>query len=188
MVTYLQGSTKPDISIAVHQAARFFINPKISHERAVKRIGHYLFVNKDRGIIFKTQSSKGVECYVDADFAVGWSNVDANNADCELSRTGFALFYAGCPICWASRLQTEITLSTAESEYVALSTAMREVISSMHLMNENDKVYKLDCPHPKVLCKLFKDNESYIAVATTRKCSPHSKHNCYKVSPLLIVR
>ena len=113
---------------------------------------------------------------MDADFADGWSRVDANNADCVLSRTGFVEFYAGCPIFWASRLQTEIALSTAESEYIALSTAMREVISLIHLMNEIDKVYKLSCLDQKVFCKVFDDNKCCIAMATTRKFSPRTKH------------
>jgi len=143
MLTYLQGSTRPDISMAVHQAARFCIDPKLSHERAVKRIGRYLIGNKNKGIVFKPDTSKGVECYVDADFAGGWSKADADNSDNVLSRTGFVVFYAGCPIFWASRLQTEIVLSTAESEYIALSTAMREVISLKYLMAEIDKVFKL---------------------------------------------
>jgi hypothetical protein len=36
--------------------------------------------------------------------------------------------YAGYPITWGSKMQTEIALSTTESEYRALSTAMQEVI------------------------------------------------------------
>ena len=166
--------------MAVHQAARFCIDPKLSHERAIKRIGRYLLGCKDKGIIFKPDISKGVECYVDADFAGGWPQADADNADCVLSRTGFVVFYAGCPIFWASRLQTEITLSTAESEYVALSTAIREVISLMHLMDEITKVFKIDCPKPKVFCKVFEDNKSCIEMATTRKFSPRTKHIAIK--------
>lgn len=38
------------------------------------------------------------------------------------------IMLAGCPIIWASRLQTEITLSTTEAEYIALSTVMRDVL------------------------------------------------------------
>ena len=117
ILTYLQGSTRPDIFMAVHQAARFYIDPKLFHERAVKRIGRYLLGNKNKSNIFRPDSSKGVECYVHADFAGGWSKADANNADCVLSRTGIVVFYAGCPIFWASRLQTQIALSTAASEY-----------------------------------------------------------------------
>ena len=57
---------------------------------------------------------------------------------------------------------------------------MREVISLMHLMNEIDKVYKLNCPDPKVFCNVFEDNESCIAMATTRKFSPRTKHIAIK--------
>ena len=131
MLTYLQNTTRPDISMAVHQCARFSINPKLSHKKAIKRIGRYLLGTKDRGVVFKPDISLGVQCYVDADFAGGWARADADNAENVLSRTGFVIFYAGCPLLWTSRRQTEITLSTAEAEYVALSTAMREVISLM---------------------------------------------------------
>ena len=57
--------------MAVHQAARFCIDPKLSHERAVKRIGRYLLGSKDKGIIFRPDVMKDVECYVDADFVGG---------------------------------------------------------------------------------------------------------------------
>jgi len=79
MLTYLQNTTRPDISMAVHQAARFCIQPMLSHERAVKKIGRYLSGNKDKGLIFKPDLSKGIECYVDADFAGGWAKADAVN-------------------------------------------------------------------------------------------------------------
>jgi len=39
---YLEKSTRPDISCAVHQCARHCANPKIQHTAAAKRIGRYL--------------------------------------------------------------------------------------------------------------------------------------------------
>ena len=36
--------------------------------------------------------------------------------------------YAGCPISWASKMQTQTALSTTEGEYIALSMALREQI------------------------------------------------------------
>ena len=88
------------------------MNPMLSHERAVKRIGRYLLGTKDRGLVHKPDMSKGLECYVDADFAGGWAKADASNPDNVLSRTGFSIMYAGCPLTWASKMQTEISLST----------------------------------------------------------------------------
>ena len=73
---------------------------------------------------------------MDADFAGGWKDGDHDSPESVLSRTGFVIMYAGCPITWGSKLQTEIALSTAESEYIALSTAMREVIPFLGLMQE----------------------------------------------------
>jgi len=52
------------------------------------------------------------------------------------SRSGYVLLYAGCPIVWASKLQTEIALSSTEAEYIAISSAMREVIPLLRLMDE----------------------------------------------------
>ena len=62
---------------------------------------------------------RGLECHVDADFAGGWSSGDTQNPEAMLSRTGFVISYDGCPIYWASKLQTEIALSTTEAEYIA---------------------------------------------------------------------
>ena len=61
---------------------------------------------------------------------------DADNAENVMSRKGFVLRYAGCPIGWCSKLQTEIALSTAEAEYIVLSQALREVIPLITLLEE----------------------------------------------------
>ena len=42
MMTYLQDISRPEMSMAVHQTARFCNNPMISHEKAIKRLGRYL--------------------------------------------------------------------------------------------------------------------------------------------------
>ena len=39
MLSYLQGHTCPDISMPVHQMARFCNDPKLSHEQAITCIG-----------------------------------------------------------------------------------------------------------------------------------------------------
>ena len=52
----------------------------------------------------KPDMTKGIECFVDADLAGGWDQIDSGNPDIVLSRTGFVM-------------QSEIALSTTESEY-----------------------------------------------------------------------
>ena len=86
---------------------------------------------KDKGIVFRPDK---LECHVDAGFSGGWKNGDHLNQEPVLSRTGFAISYAVCPIYWRIKLQTDIVLSTIESEYMALSMAMRDVLPFLNLM------------------------------------------------------
>ena len=176
MLNYLAGTTRPDISMAVHQCARFCNDPKLSHERAVRRIARYLQGTRTKGLKFIVQPSKGIECYVDADFAGGWNSTEPHNPDNVMSRTGFVIKYAGCPVYWLSKLQTEIALSTTEAEYIALSQAMRDVIPLMALLAEINIIIKLHIPKPEIHCKVFEDNRSCISVATAPKFTPRTKH------------
>lgn len=180
MMNYLQQSTRPDISMAVHQCARFCNNPRLSHERAVKRIVKYLIGTKERGVICKPDRSKGLECYADADFAGGWDRGDSENPENVMSRTGYIIMYAGCPVVWCSKLQTEIALSTMEAEYIALSQAMREVIPLISLMGELQTLVPFYNPTPQVRCKIFEDNRSCIVVAESARLTPRTKHIAIK--------
>jgi hypothetical protein len=49
-LNYIEKSSCPDISYAVHQCAQFCENPKIEHTAAVKRIGRYLLGSAETGI------------------------------------------------------------------------------------------------------------------------------------------
>ena len=152
----------------------------LSHEQAVLRIGGYLLGSKDRGVIFRPDKERGLECYVNADFAGGWVKSDPDDADNVLSRMGYVIFYADCPLLWVSRMQTEIALSTAESEYIALSTAMREVIALTNLIDKVNTIFSLNGCKPKIHCKVFEDNESCIAMAKNKRFSPRTKHIAIK--------
>ncbi len=123
-------------------------------------------------MIYKPDSMKGIEVYVDADFAGGWDPADAMNADNIYSRTGYVIPYAGCPIYWQSKLQTEIALSTAEAEYIALSQALREMLPMMQLMKEINVIFPLYLLQPKFVIKVREDNQSCIAMAQNPKFSP----------------
>lgn len=136
--------------------------------------------SRDRGIIYKPDTSRGLECYVDADFAGGWQKADAESADSVMSRTGYVLMYAGCPIHWVSKLQTEIALSTAEAEYIALSQSLREVIPLMSMMKELKAAFPIEIQIPNFNCTVHEDNQSCISMATRQKFSPRTKHIALK--------
>ena len=44
--------------------------------------------------------------------------------------------FAGSPTAWGSKLQTQILLSTTEAEYIALSTAVGDVIPIINIIQE----------------------------------------------------
>ena len=180
MLGYLQGSTRPDISMTTHQCARFNNDPKLSHERALYRVVRYLVGTQNKGLVFKPDASKGLECYVDADFSGNWTAADSDDPENVLSRTGYIIYYAGCPIHWVSKLQTEIALSTTESEYIALSQSMRDVIPMMNLLDEFRKILFIEEKIPSVRCTVFEDNTSCISVATAPSMTSRTKHIALK--------
>ena len=84
--------------------------------------------------------------------------------------------FANCPILWVSRLQTEIALSTAEAEYIALSQALQDVIPLITLLTEINKVFPDHVKTPTFVCKVHEDNQSCITMATLQKFTPRTKH------------
>ncbi len=110
----------------------------------------------------------------------GWDRGDSDNPENVMSRTGYIILYAGCPIVWCSKLQTEIALSTMEAEYIALSQALREVIPLMNLMEELGEVISFYNPTPSICCRIFEDNRSCIVVAESARLTPRTKHIAIK--------
>ena len=135
-LNYLTTTTRPDIQFATHQCARFNNNPRLSHEVAIKQIVRYLKRTKNEGIVLTPDKTQGFKCYVDADFAGGYKDSDSMDPQSCLSRTGYIITYANCPIIWSSKMQSTIALSTTEAKCVALSTAPRDVIFILQLTKE----------------------------------------------------
>jgi hypothetical protein len=176
----LTGSVPPDIAMAVHQCAPFSANPMRSHEQAVMHIGQYLLSSKEKRMLYTPDPKLGLEVWVDADFAGGWILEEADDTDNVYSHTGFTIYNAGCPVYWPSKLQTEIVLSTAEAEYIAMLQALRETIPLATLMREMNEIFPLYLPSLKFIIKVWEDNQSCIAMAKNPKFTPWTKHIAIK--------
>jgi hypothetical protein len=147
---YLAQTTRPDIMYATHQIAKYSSDPRQSHGKAILYLVCYLKKTRDLGLKFKPDPKKGFDCYCDANFSGNWNkafaSVDPSTAK---SQSGWIIFYAGCPISWASKLQSQVALSTTEAEYIAMSQSLRDVIPP-HLEctrspGEARAVYTLQC-------------------------------------------
>jgi hypothetical protein len=76
MLGYLRHAC-PDTGFATSQCARFTHNTRHSHEKALKRIGQYLKITQDKGLILRhticeESGDLPIDCYVNADFAGPW--------------------------------------------------------------------------------------------------------------------
>ena len=78
---------------------------------------------------------------------------------------------------WSSKLQTEIDLSILESEYIALSQSMRELIPLRNTLIEIGENLNLSFCNPMVIhSTIFEDNNGTLGLATSPKMSPRTKH------------
>ena len=115
---YLSTTTRPDISYAVGQVAKFTQNPGIQHWKAVKRILRYTAGTRSYGILYSQERGAVVTGYTDADHA--------GDLDERVSTSGCVYLCSGGSISWFSRKQECNSLSTTESEFVAASEAAKE--------------------------------------------------------------
>ena len=77
-------------------------------------------------------------------------------------------------------MQTEIALSTTESEYITLPTAMRKAIPFIQLMKEISTMFGLLTRKPVFNCKVREDNDSCMTVAKAPKFTIRTKHIAIK--------
>ncbi|KAL7484019.1 hypothetical protein ACHAW6_009661 [Cyclotella cf. meneghiniana] len=183
MLLYLSGHSRPDIAFAVHQCARYTFNPTRRHELALIRIGRYLKGTINKGLIMTPSSVPRVDCYPDADFAGLYGHEQAVDPHCARSRTGYVILAFGCPVLWRSRLQTEIALSTMEAEYVALSTACKDLLPLVALIRELSGAVGLDASFvSNIHCKVHEDNVGALTLGRLepRRMTPRSKHYAIK--------
>ena len=177
MLLYLCTNTRPDISFAVSQVARFNHSPKRSHASAIKTIVRYLHRTADKGIIVRPTGDLSIDCYVDADFA-GLHGRDPDYSPTSAkSRTGYIITLGGCPILWKSQLQTEISLSTLEAEYSALSASMRVLLPLRSMLTEVATGLQLPPQFISTIkCRVFEDNNGALLLATKQRITNRTKY------------
>ena len=180
MLLYLAANSHPEIAYAVHQCARFTYNPKASHGAAVKRICHYLQGTKMKGLILEPSKQLTVDCFVDADFAGQWNVENPEDPVCVKSRMGYVHLVGNCPVQWVSKLQSEISVSTMEAEYISLSTAMRDLIPLQTLVDEVKDLIGASTLPCRMYSKVFEDNNGTLILASMPRMTPRSKHIAVK--------
>ncbi len=73
-----------------------------------------------------------IDAYPDADFAGMYGH--EKPTVCAKSCSRFVIVFAGVPVLWQSKLQTQTALSTMEAKVIALAACMRELIPIMDMV------------------------------------------------------
>ncbi len=160
-LNYFAQTNRSDIMYyATHQVAKYSLYPRQLHGEAILYLICYLNNTHDLGFCFKPDPTKGFDCYCDADFSGLWNKafapVDSSTSVCG----GWIIFYAGCPISWASKLESQVAVSTTEAEYIVMSQALRDVIPIMGLLQEmREQDFKVLCTSPTCFAKSLKTTQ-----------------------------
>ena len=158
---YAAVATRPDISHAVGALSKFNSAPTEAHLTAAKRIIRYLKGTLNLSIQYKKSGSTEVVGYSDADWA--------NDMENRHSTTGNVFIMAGGPISWLSQKQSTVALSTAEAEYIALSSAAQEVVWLKQLLQDLKE-------NGKQPITIMEDNQGAIAMAKNPVAHRRTKH------------
>ena len=114
-LNYLALNCRPDIAHASHVLSRFLEHPSKEHWMAAKRILRYSKGTKQHELVFRMCEGGVTVCaFSDADWAG------------ELTSRKSTSGVSGC-VCWTSKFQASVALSTVEAEVNACTVALQEL-------------------------------------------------------------
>jgi hypothetical protein len=115
---YLSVCTRPDISQVVGALSKYMSAPQKQHWDAAKHVLRYLRGTTDVGIQFG--QGEGLKCWCESDFA--------GDLDSRKSTSGYVFTLYGGAVCWSSKLQPTVAVSTTEAEDMAAGHAVKEAL------------------------------------------------------------
>ncbi len=86
------------------------------------------------GMVINPMRELTIDAYPDADFAGMYGYEMPTDPACAKSRTGLVIVFAGVPVLWQPKLQTETALSTMEAKIIVLAACNRELILIMDIV------------------------------------------------------
>ncbi|UYV81752.1 hypothetical protein LAZ67_20002198 [Cordylochernes scorpioides] len=111
---------KPDISFATSKLSQFCANPGKKHWEAAKHVLRYLSGTIDLELSYVKGNNNKVAMFTDADYG--------SDTDDRRSYSGMVAVIDGNVINWRSKKQQCVSLSTMESEYIALCHSAKEAV------------------------------------------------------------
>lgn len=160
---YVSVNTRPDVAASISILAQKVSKPTQEDWNELKRVAKYLKGTADMKLVLANHNFNG-------DILYGYS--DANWADDKndrKSQSGHVFMVNGAAVCWSSRKQTLVALSTCESEFIALSEACRAAAWMRRLLN--------DLKQSVSSVTIHEDNQSCLKlIEEEERLSDRSKH------------
>lgn len=125
---YCALATRPDLAQALSILSKYNSCPREQHWQGVKRVLRYLKGTLDFALAYRKVNEPKIICYTDAD----WAGDHANRR----SISGMVSFLSSGPISYKSQQQPVVALSTTESEYIAATIAVKELIWLQRFISE----------------------------------------------------
>lgn len=158
---YCAMGTRPDICYALSVLSKYTSAPRAAHWSAVKRVFRYLKGTADHGLLYKKTDRAQLICYTDAD----WGGDHTNRR----SISGMVTTLGTGPISYHAQQQSSASLSTTESEYIAASVAVQEVVWLKRFLDELKMPY---ARNTVVRC----DNQSALKLIKNPEFHKRTKH------------
>ena len=160
-VLYAMVGTRPDIAYAVGYLGRFMATPTAHHLSMLKSLLSYLSSTHHYALTYTRKEGPLT--------LVGYSDADWGGAEDRRSTGGFIFTLNGCPISWESKKQPTVALSSAESEYMALTQATKEAVWLRRLLSDLGHVQSTPTP-------IFEDNQAAIRLGRNAGEHRRTKH------------
>lgn len=159
---YLANCTRPDISFAVRELAKYMSNYGEKHYEAAKHLLRYLQGTRSRGITYGHSPNPYpiFTAFADSDWAM---------SEDRKSVSGFLVECGNGPLAWSSKQQVVVALSSCEAEYLACSHCARQIIWLRSLFEELG--FTQEQPTP-----LYCDNQGTVACTHDPQAHSRMKH------------
>ncbi|XP_019225596.1 PREDICTED: uncharacterized protein LOC109207169 [Nicotiana attenuata] len=154
-------NTRLDIAFSVQHLSQFMQDPREPYLKAAFHLLRYLKSDPTLGIFLSNDHDCTLKGYCDSDWAA-----------CPDSRrlvTGYIVLLGSSPICWKSKKQETVSLSSAEAEYRSLRKIIGELTWLCRLFDE------LTFPYPKPV-SVFYDSQSALHIARNPVFHERTKH------------
>lgn len=161
--------TRPDLSYAVHVLSQLMHKPREEHWNAAMRVIGYLKGSPGQGIMLRGYSDLRIRAYCDSDYN--------SCPQTRRSLSAYMVLLGNSPVAWRTKKQDTVSHSSAESEYRAMSDALKELKWLKRLLVD------LGVEHQEPM-ELFCDSKSAINIAANPVFHERTKHiekDCHSV-------